>query len=126
MSANDLAAVAPLAAERFEITATDARALALSGEIAVRDPVAEFGPHFRRIHDAAVGGAEVFVDVTGLRFVNSSGLRLFLDWVAWIAAEPAERRYPLRFRTRKGATWQAAAFPAIVMLGAGNVTSEAG
>lgn len=121
---SDLAAVAPLTAERFEIVVTAPRALALKGEIAVRDPVAEFGPHVRRIHDAAVGGAELLVDVTGLGFVNSSGLRLFLDWVAWIAAEPAERRYPLRFRTRKGATWQNAAFPAIVMLGAGNVTTE--
>lgn len=123
---SDISTVAPLTAERFEIAVTAPRALALKGEIAVRDPVAEYGGHFRRIHDAAVGGAELLVDVTGLAFVNSSGLRLFLDWVAWIAAEPAARRYPLRFRTRKGATWQNAAFPAIVMLGGGNVTTEAG
>ncbi|MEZ4407072.1 MAG: hypothetical protein R3A52_11415 [Polyangiales bacterium] len=121
-----LDAVAPATLGGLSIAVTGDRALAWSGEFAHRDPVAEVGPHVRRIHDAAAGGGELVVDVRGLSFVNSSALRVFLDWVAWIAAEPAERRYPLRFVTSPKATWQAAAFPAIVMLGAPHVTASHG
>ncbi len=121
---DSLASVAPLNAGRFEVALVEARALALRGELALRDPVAEVGPHFRALHDAAAGGGEVVVDVTELRFVNSSGLRVFLDWVAWIAGEPAPRQYRLRFRTKRGVTWQAAAFPAIAMMGGAHVTLE--
>lgn len=119
-----LESVAPLRDGRFEIAAGDGRTLLWRGELAMRDPVAAVGGHVRRIHDAAAGGGELTVDVTALTFVNSSGLRVFLDWAAWIAAEPPARRYLLRFRTKKGVTWQAAAFPAIAMLGGENVRVE--
>lgn len=121
-----LDAVAPATLGGLSIAVTGDRALAWSGEFAHRDPVSEVGPHVRRIHDAAAGGGELVVDVRALTFVNSSALRVLLDWVAWIAAEPAERRYRLRFVTSPRATWQAAAFPAIVMLGAPHVTASHG
>ena len=119
-----LDAVAPLSADRLTISVTAPRALSLAGEIAGRDPVADFGPHLRSVHDAAAGGGELTVDVTALTFVNSSGLRLFLDWVGWVADEPEARRYRLRFRARRDVTWQRAAFPAIAMLGGANVTLD--
>jgi len=119
-----LAALVPLTAGRFEVAFVAPRTVALRGELAVRDPVAEFGPHFRAVHEAAAGGGEVVVDVTGLAFVNSSGLRVFLDWVAWIAAEPAPRQYRLRFRTKKGVTWQAASFPVLAMMGGAHVALD--
>lgn len=116
-AAKTLAEAAPLTAGRFEIAATGPRELAWRGELAARDPVAEIGPHVRAIHEAAAGGGDVTVDVTGLTFVNSSGLRLFLDWAAWIGAEPEGRRYVVTFRTARKVMWQAAAFPAIAMMG---------
>jgi hypothetical protein len=119
-----LDAVAPLAADRLTIALTAPRTLSFAGEISGRDPVSEFGPHLRGVHDAAAGGGELTVDVTALTFVNSSGLRLFLDWVAWIATEPEARRYRLRVRTRRDVTWQRASFPAIAMLGGANVTLD--
>jgi hypothetical protein len=119
-----LDAVAPLAADRFTIALTAPRTLSFAGEISGRDPVSEFGAHLRTVHDAAAGGGELTVDVTALTFVNSSGLRLFLDWVGWIAAEPEARRYRLRVRTRRDVTWQRASFPAIAMLGGANVTLD--
>ncbi|MFO0625879.1 MAG: hypothetical protein U0325_09715 [Polyangiales bacterium] len=121
---SSLDAAAPLAADRLSITVTAPRTLAFAGEIASRDPVAEVGPHLRGVHDAAAGGGDLTVDVTALTFVNSSGLRLFLDWVGWIAAEPEARRYRLRFRARRDVTWQRAAFPAIAMLGGMSVTLD--
>jgi hypothetical protein len=35
---------------------TAPRTLAFAGEISGRDPVSEFGPHLRTVHDAAAGG----------------------------------------------------------------------
>lgn len=130
-----LAGVAPFQMERFEITVGES-GLELRGELASRDPVADVGPHFRKIHAALVERAglagsagadaagELVVDVRPLKFVSSSGLRIFLDWVSWIAAEPESRRYRLVFRTSRATTWQSAAFPAIVMLGGAHARLE--
>ena len=125
-SQHTLAGVAPFQLERFEITVGDG-ALELRGELATRDPVTDVGPHIRKIHAAVAetsGGSELVVDVRPLKFVSSSGLRIFLDWVSWIAAEPEARRYRLVFRTSRAATWQAASFPAIVMLGGAHARLE--
>ena len=124
-----LAGVAPFQMERFEITVGES-GLELRGELASRDPVADVGPHIRKIHAALAGSAgpeaagELVVDVRPLKFVSSSGLRIFLDWVSWIAAEPESRRYRLVFRTSRTTTWQSAAFPAIVMLGGAHARLE--
>lgn len=115
---------AALVTDPFEVRVGAARTLSLHGQIASRDPVAELGPHFRAVHDAAAGGGDVTLDLTALTFVNSSGLRLFIDWIGWILSEPDARRYRLRVRTKKGVTWQAAAFPAIAMLGGAQVLVE--
>jgi hypothetical protein len=124
----NLEQVASLTHGAFQVGAKGPRELALSGELAMRDPVAEVGPHFKKIHDAAVadglGGAELVVDLTNLKYANSSGLRIFLDWVVWVSTAAAEQRYSLRFRLAKSATWQAAAFPAIAAIGGPVVKTE--
>jgi hypothetical protein len=116
--------IAPLSLGRFEIVVLGPRTLGLRGEIALRDPVAEVGPHLRKIHEAASGGGELVLDLTELKFVNSSALRLFLDWIAWLSVEAPERRYRLKFRTARGSTWQAAALPPIALLGGDLVSVE--
>jgi len=121
---NNLGEVAPLVLERFAILVVGPRELALEGQLGLRDPAAEIEPHMRRIHEAAAGGGELVVDVTQLAFVNSAGLRVFLDWLGWLWSEPPERRYSLKFRLREGVSWQAASFPALVALGDGLITTE--
>jgi hypothetical protein len=117
--------IAPLTVGRFEFAVTAPRTVCLRGELSMRDPIADVGPHVRKIHDAIAGsGGDLVVDLTELSFVNSSGLRIFLDWIAWIASEPAERRYRLKLRTSRKAMWQAAALPPILMLGGDNVVQE--
>lgn len=124
---NPLSEVASFSVDRLTAAARGPSEVALTGEMAMRDPVAEAGPFFRRVHDAAaatLGGGTLTVDVTGLAYVNSSGLRVFLDWIAWIGAEAAERRYTLHFRLARGATWQAVSFPAIAAIGGPVVRTE--
>jgi hypothetical protein len=116
--------IAPLSVGPFEMVVTGPRTVRMRGELSMRDPVVEVGPHVRKIHDAAAGGGELVVDLTELKFVNSSGLRIFLDWIAWMSIDPPERRYHLKLRTSRAVMWQAAALGPILMLGGDLVSQE--
>jgi len=109
--------VSPYSAEGFEITISAPRVVVMRGELTVRDPVSAVSPYLRRLHDLMGGGGKLTIDVTELVFVNSSGLRIFLDWIAWISAEPTERRYRLEIRTNPKIMWQVASLGPIMMIG---------
>ena len=86
----------------FELTITPPNSIGMRGTIAIADPGLLLGGCFRRLHEAALadGLSELSVDVRQLTFVNSSAIRLFVDWSSWVAAaRPAG--YLLRFRTDK-------------------------
>jgi len=93
------------------------RSVILAGTITCKDPGGEVGPFIRALHDAALadGLAELHVDVRELSFVNSSAIRLFIDWASWLKAAPASR-YQLRFTTKRGVTWQRTSFMALKSL----------
>jgi len=82
--------------------------LALSGTIATRDPAETIVPLFRGLHQAVIeeGLREFRIDLAALTFVNSSAIRLFVDWVTWIKNEPDARRYKAIFVTNQQITWQ--------------------
>lgn len=92
--------------------AVSAGKLVLSGTIAMASPGEALGPFFKSVHEAATadGLKELQVDVTGLTFVNSSAIRLFVDWATWLKREDASRRYLLRFATNFQITWQKTSF----------------
>lgn len=82
--------------------------LSLKGTIATRDPAESIVPLFRSLHHATMedGLAEFKIDLASLTFVNSSAIRLFVDWVTWIKNEPPTRRYKAVFVTNPQITWQ--------------------
>jgi len=108
----------------LRVTAPDT--LELSGKITSRDPSAELGPFFRRTHEAAkADGLTTFnVDVSGLEFVNSSSIRLFVDWATWLKSESTPS-YVLRFLTNRTTTWQRTSFVALKALAKEVVMVEA-
>lgn len=116
-STNEWTDIAPLRTDNLEIVNSAARLIAIRGELSMRDPVSELSPYLRNIHERALGGGDVVVDLTALTFVNSSGLRVFLDWIAWISAESPELRYRLVFRTNPKFIWQAASLGPMAILG---------
>ncbi len=59
--------------------------------------------------------SEVRADVSGLTFVNSSAIRLFVDWATWVKNERGQR-YTLRFVTSRNVTWQKTSFMALMSL----------
>ena len=99
--------------------------LELSGKITSRDPGSELGPFFRAAHEAAKadGLTQFNVDVSGLDFVNSSSIRLFVDWATWLKAEGAPS-YVLKFVTNRTTTWQRTSFVALKALAKDVVSVE--
>jgi hypothetical protein len=82
--------------------------LTLTGTIATRDPAESIAPLFRSLHNAimADGLHEFKIDLAGLTFVNSSAIRLFVDWITWVKNEQQPRRYKVVLVTNPHITWQ--------------------
>jgi hypothetical protein len=97
--------------------------IALSGSITSKEPDRSLGTFFRAVHDAALadGVSALKVDVRGLTFVNSSAIRLFIDWAIWVS-QPKRSAYKLCFVRNATITWQRVSFPAIAQLAAQHVT----
>lgn len=93
-------------------------AVQLSGVIAVSDPGRVLGPFFAALHRAATSDKlpVISVDVRHLTFVNSSAIRLFVDWATWVRNAPAHEAYVLRFRTDRRITWQRTSFSVLQTL----------
>lgn len=91
--------------------------ISLEGTITMQEPGKVLASFFRSVHDVAVANklAELKVDVSGLTFVNSSAIRLFIDWSTWIKAETSHS-YRLRFFLKRSVTWQKTSFVALQSL----------
>ncbi|HLK39300.1 MAG TPA: hypothetical protein VKU41_21215 [Polyangiaceae bacterium] len=89
----------------------------LTGMITRKDPSQELTHFFRQVHTDAIARhlSEVCVDVSGLSFVNSTAIRLFIDWASWLRGGTPPS-YKLRFLTSRRFTWQATAFLALQSL----------
>ncbi len=119
-----LAALKPPSLDSVSLELVAPSTLRVSGTIAVRDPATHVGKFFEQVHKGAIedGLREVKVDISKLTFVNSSAIRIFLDWASWLGAVEPAKRYKLEFLTSKNVTWQRTAFPTIVMLTRNMVT----
>ncbi|HEX3852443.1 MAG TPA: hypothetical protein VHW01_15845 [Polyangiaceae bacterium] len=103
--------------ETVAIQVTSPNQVKLSGTITQKDPSNDLAGFFKALHTAAVADklTEVRADVSGLTFVNSSAIRLFVDWATWVKNERSQR-YTLRFITSRNVTWQKTSFTALMSL----------
>lgn len=117
----------PLMLEGVEITAQD-KVVSMKGVLSMRSPSETVTPFLRRVHGAAVevGAKEIHVDLTQLRFMNSSSIRSLVDWVEWIRKEPEAKRYRLVFVTKPDVTWQQTTMAAIRAFGGEHVAVQSG
>ena len=104
-------------AETVSIQVTAPNQVKLSGTITQKDPSNDLAGFFKALHTAALADKlpEVRADVSGLTFVNSSAIRLFVDWATWVKNERGQR-YTLRFITSRNVTWQKTSFMALMSL----------
>jgi hypothetical protein len=103
------------------------KGLAVSGTITTKEPDRQLGVFFRSVHDQMLAGKqpELAVDVRGLTFVNSSAIRLFIDWAIWVS-QPPGASYKLRFIRSPHITWQRISFPPLAQLAAKHLVIEDG
>jgi len=115
---NKLAQLKPPQVSGVGIQLVPPSGLKLSGTIATRDPAEDLAPFLRSTHGAALQDklTELRVDVSGLAFVNSSAIRLFVDWATWVNNEPEAQRYQLTFVMNPSITWQKTTFTALKSL----------
>lgn len=103
--------------ESLEIELIHPAKLTLTGTITAKDPTQALGGFFKSLHEAARADAlaEFQVDVRRLTFVNSSAIRLFVDWATWIQQSKRDA-YRLRFLTDRSITWQRTSFAALTSI----------
>jgi hypothetical protein len=102
----------------LQVSVTAPNTLVMKGSITMRDPSATLSGFTRAVHDSAVGDGvkELRVDLTELSFVNSSGIRLFVDWATWLKGGGGPPPYVLRFVTDKRITWQRTSFKVLTTM----------
>lgn len=108
----------PLTVDGVELLPQTGGTLRIRGKLTARQPSPLIQPFLRRLHDAAVKDrlSSVCVDVTELTFVNSSAIRLFVDWTMWAKGDAVEPCYTLVFRTTSRITWQRMTVAALTSL----------
>jgi hypothetical protein len=91
---------------RLELVAEDT--VALRGQLLFNRGHDAVAVHLDDLHQRAVSGQlrRFTVDVRTLDFVNSSAIRIFVDW----AAKAERAKYCLRFLTDQHVTWQRLSF----------------
>jgi hypothetical protein len=101
--------------------------LVLSGTITTKEPGSALGSFFRAVHELSLAERvqELCVDVRALTSVNSSALRLFIDWAIWVS-QPPGASYKLRFIRSPHVTWQRISFPPLAQLAAKHLILEDG
>ena len=98
--------------------------LKLTGTIAMKDPREALGRFLRKVHEAVLadGEKDVVVDVAELKFVNSSAIRLFVDWAMWL--KDGSTPYKLRFKSDRSIAWQRTTFAALLSLAKNTLSVE--
>jgi hypothetical protein len=91
--------------------------LELRGTITAQDPANHLGVFLRALHDAVNADRlrALEVDVSGLSFVNSSAIRLFIDWIQWMRND-SDQSYKLKVLTNSRVAWQKTSFAALTSL----------
>lgn len=98
--------------------------LVMSGSVLDMDPGKLLMPHIRDLHDRILRqSVRTFnVDVRALSFVNSSGIRVFIDWLGLI--QRSKSAYTLRVVMDPAVTWQRLTFGALESVARGLVVLD--
>jgi hypothetical protein len=92
--------------------------LFIMGSIDFRDPGKIIGPFFEKLHKELLKSdiKEISIDVTKLFFLNSSGIREFVEWIMKADSTDPVKRYSMIFLTNSSLPWQESTFSTLVYL----------
>lgn len=100
--------------------------LVFEGKIDMLDPGLEIQPFLLELHTKMLeeGVKRLLVDFTGLTFMNSSGLKVMVNWIMKLKDVPADSRYRLVLQRNKDITWQGSSLPILQKLLPDAITVE--
>lgn len=91
------------------LDAGDSVSVVLRGDSDAREAGSSLNDYLtRRVHPAVLGAAlrQIQLDVTGLEFLNSSGIKALVNWLLLVKQQPVELRYGIVLQYDEGITWQ--------------------
>ena len=88
------------------------------GEVDMRDPSLQILPYLMTIHDLMLENniPEINVDFKELLFMNSSGLKVLINWIMKLKDIEQSGRYIINFIYDSKITWQTSSFPILKRL----------
>ena len=100
--------------ETLEVELVESSLLRLGGTLSTTTGQTEFRRLLDGLHEQIVSNrVPTFgVDVRALNFVNSSAIRVFVDWIS----KAAQAHYKLAFRTDSAVTWHRLSFSVLKSL----------
>jgi hypothetical protein len=103
-----------VAVESLEVELKTPTELRLAGTLSTPTAQAEFRRMLQDLHAQIVAAKTpaFSVDVQALRFVNSTAIRAFVDWIS----RAAHAGYTLAFRTSASVTWHRLSFSVLKSL----------
>jgi hypothetical protein len=110
----DLQIGSPTLIESLSVELAQANELRLAGRLNSDSAQRELGRHLTELHEQIVGDklSSFTVDLRELNLVNSSAIRLFIDWIS--RAESGH--YKLVFKTDRSITWHRLSFSVLKSL----------
>jgi hypothetical protein len=90
----------------------------LSGSINHPRPGEFMEPFIQQVHEGILENniSEVKVDITGLKFLNSAGIRELVDWVMKLNHLPEEKKYKIQFLCSSEHKWQESSMSTLIYL----------
>ena|SRR5687768_13409 len=109
----------PVVIESLRIALVSATELQIEGTLNTNTAQTEAAQHLGALHDHIVAEklSSFTVDLRKLTFVNSSAIRLFVDWIA----RASTGRYKLVFLTDRSITWHRLSFSVLKSLAPASV-----
>jgi hypothetical protein len=115
----DLELGRPVVIESLRIALVGAAELQIEGTLNTPTAQNEAARHLSALHERIVTEklTSFTVDLRKLTFVNSSAIRLFVDWIA----KASSAHYKLVFMTDRSITWHRLSFSVLKSLAPGSV-----
>ncbi len=114
-----------LVKESVEVSVKDNKIIFV-GNIDDISPDEYLTPFIQQANDQAVsqGIKSIIVDITGLNFLNSSGIKVLVDWVIKISKLPDDKKYTITFLCSSKFMWQEASISTIMFLNPSQLKKE--
>lgn len=109
--------VKPVSESGIEMKA-DGTTIMFSGSINHPRPQVFMEPFIEDVHNSIISNniPEINLDITKLRFLNSSGIREIVDWVLKMSKLPEEKKYKINFICSREHKWQESSITTLIYL----------